>query len=222
MYCAVIGDIINSKTLERRVEIQKELKKVLEEINNEYDASIASKFTITLGDEFQGLLKEPNNLMDIIEKIKLNLYPIRIRFGIGVGNIITEINKEASIGADGPAYYNARKMIDEIRKAEKSKRKIDTDIKMLSEADPICMNDDLINVVFSLCLYIESKWTNRQHEVIIDFIKYKDNQRKAADRLGVKQSTVQRLLKNSGVYKYLHAKAVIQDAIIKMWRQADE
>jgi hypothetical protein len=45
MFCAVIGDIINSKTLERRVEIQKKLKKVLEEINNEFDASIASNFS---------------------------------------------------------------------------------------------------------------------------------------------------------------------------------
>jgi len=222
MFCAVIGDIINSKTLERRVEIQKKLKKVLEEINNEFDASIASKFTITLGDEFQGLLKLPNNLLDIIEKIKLNLYPIRIRFGIGNGDIITEINKEASIGADGPAYHNARKMIDEIRKSEKSKMKIDSDIKMLSDADFNCMNDDLINAVFLLSSYIESKWTDRQREVIIDFIKYKDNQRKSADRLGVKQSTVQRLLKNSGFYNYLHAKEVIQDVIIKKWRQVDE
>lgn len=36
---------------------------------------------------------------------------IPIRFGVGVGSILTDINPDISIGADGPAYWHAREAI---------------------------------------------------------------------------------------------------------------
>lgn len=42
------------------------------------------------------------------------MQPYQVRFGIGVGKILTDINPELSIGADGPAYWHARKAINYI------------------------------------------------------------------------------------------------------------
>lgn len=221
MYCAVIGDIIESKKIERRSEVQAKLKKTLDEVNEMFREDIASKFTITLGDEFQGLLKGPDALLNIIEKIKVEMYPQKIRFGIGIGDIYTEINREMAIGADGPAYHNARKMLGEIKKAERSKVKKDAEIMICSQHEKNIGVDGLINAAFSLCSYIEKKWTGRQREVIFDYIRHGDNQRKAAGRFGVTQSTIQRILKNSGFYNYLHAKEAIQDFLIKYWGRMD-
>ena len=60
-YIAIIGDIKNSKKIVDRGAIQEHLKKILDNINLKYSDCIASKFTITLGDEFQGLLTTGNN-----------------------------------------------------------------------------------------------------------------------------------------------------------------
>lgn len=49
--------------------------------------------------------------MDIISEMEIEMYPVKLRFGIGIGSIVTDINRELLLGADGPAYHNARKMI---------------------------------------------------------------------------------------------------------------
>ena len=40
---------------------------------------------------------------------------MKLRFGIGVGEISTVINPEMALGADGPGYYNARKAIEDLK-----------------------------------------------------------------------------------------------------------
>ena len=105
-YIAIIGDIKNSKQLhERRHAVQEELVEKLETINQTYQSAIASKFMITLGDEFQGLLKSGACAVAIIDQIERALYPIRLRFGIGVGEVSTEISLASTLSADGPAFY---------------------------------------------------------------------------------------------------------------------
>ena len=103
---AIIGDIKSSKQLENRRSVQARFKEVLDSINNEYRDDIASKFMITLGDEFQGLLKNGSAAVFIIDKIEREMYPIKFRFGLGVGEITTDINSNMPLGADGPAYIS--------------------------------------------------------------------------------------------------------------------
>ena len=88
-YIAIIGDIKKSKELENRKNIQVRLNYVLSEINEKYNSVISAKFMITLGDEFQGLLCSGDRVLDIIEEIQRQMYPVEIRFGIGVGQITT-------------------------------------------------------------------------------------------------------------------------------------
>lgn len=101
-FIAIIGDIRNSRELDSRKKIQDKLNETLEEINLKYQDDIESKFVITLGDEFQGLLSSGRILLHVIQDIKMQLYPVEIRFGIGIGEITTDINTEMALGADGP------------------------------------------------------------------------------------------------------------------------
>ena len=55
-YIAIIGDIKKSKKIKEREIFQNQLNSILKKVNQLYSSSISSKFTITLGDEFQGLL----------------------------------------------------------------------------------------------------------------------------------------------------------------------
>ena len=129
-YYAIIGDIKRSKKIENRCEIQEKLKKILDNVNSIYNNDISAKFLITLGDEFQGLLEITAPILEIIKYIQREIYPIKPRFGVGIGNVSTLINHEAAIGADGPAFYAAREMIEFLREQEKKLKKQAADIQI--------------------------------------------------------------------------------------------
>jgi len=214
-YVAIIGDIINSRLISNRFEIQEKLIKTLEEINLKYSDNIESNFMITLGDEFQGLLKDGANIINIIEFIQIKMYPIRIRFGIGIGKIETEINRLVPIGSDGSAYHNARQMIDNLKDVGKKNKTFSANIMIASDG---CNSDveTLLNTILSLCTVIRRKWSSRQREVIFDCILNGDNQRKAAERLNISQPTVQRTLSFADYYTYLNAMNVVSDALVNI------
>lgn len=110
--------------------IQEKLKKILDNVNSIYNNDISAKFLITLGDEFQGLLEITAPILEIIKYIQREIYPIKLRFGVGIGNVSTLINHEAAIGADGPAFYAAREMIEFLREQEKKLKKQAADIQI--------------------------------------------------------------------------------------------
>lgn len=85
MYCAIIGDIIQSKELADRAGVQAKLQETLTQINRRYEKVLASDCTITLGDEFQALLYTPVPAFELIEEVQRRMHPVRLRFGVGVG-----------------------------------------------------------------------------------------------------------------------------------------
>lgn len=99
-------------------------------MNSIYNNDISAKFLITLGDEFQGLLEITAPILEMIKYIQREIYPIKLRFGVGIGNVSTLINHEAAIGADGPAFYAAREMIEFLREQEKKLKKQAADIQI--------------------------------------------------------------------------------------------
>jgi hypothetical protein len=207
---AIIGDIKGSKKLEDRRVTQKRLKGVLDQINIDYQKDIASKFMITLGDEFQGLLTVGSSAIIIVDRIEREMYPVRLRFGIGVGEITTEININMPLGADGPAYYNARKAIDELKALENKKMVSKSSIRIgIQGYDGI---SELTNSIFSLLTAIKETWTPRQVEIINSYLKT-GTQIEAARLLNIDQSTVQKALSSSNYYHYRDAIETVAKAL---------
>jgi len=59
IFVALIGDIRGSRELNDRKEVQEEFKRVVDSLNDHIpDSAIASRFTVTTGDEFQVLLTD--------------------------------------------------------------------------------------------------------------------------------------------------------------------
>jgi hypothetical protein len=141
--------MIDSRQLENRNEIQERLKQTLREVNADYADAIASDFTVTLGDEFQGVLLDPAPLFEITARSEMRMYPVKIRFGIGFGTLGTEIARASAIGADGPAYYSARRAVEEIKKEENRKRGQKTNMMIASDAASMCC-EPLMNAVFAM------------------------------------------------------------------------
>jgi len=216
-YIAVIGDIKDSKKINNRSEIQKKLRQVLDEINKKYDTDISSRFIITLGDEFQGLLCNGANTLQIISEIERKMYPIKIRYGVGVGAITTEVNKEMSLGADGPGYYKARDAIEYLKEDEKKNQTNAADIRF--EVDSENQSTTImINTILSLLTAIKDLWSDRQQEIVWDMLEHQDSQVDVANRLKIKQPAVQKSLAKAKYYAYKDALDTIGKALEEIKR----
>ena len=217
MYFAVIGDIISSREIDDRKQLQKHLNAILDEINHSYSEDIASQFVITLGDEFQGLLKKADHLLEITDKIKFLLEPVEVRFGIGVGGMETEIIRETSVGADGPAYWCARKAINLIHdKNDYNVAKIAIEVE--EENDFI----DMINESLHFCDFIEKKWQNSQKNLIKTSVVHfghntKIPQKELAKLLDLSVPTINVKIQSTGYYNYLRLKNSICQTLQRNW-----
>jgi hypothetical protein len=112
-FIAVIGDIVSSTQIGNRGTLQMILNATLNRLSH-IGSGLASPYTITLGDEFQGLFRRADSLIVDAVTIMADMYPHRVRFAFGVGTIETEINPNQAIGMDGPAFHAARRGIREI------------------------------------------------------------------------------------------------------------
>jgi hypothetical protein len=115
---ALIGDIVRSRSLDEdtRYEVQQQMSALLDGFNEQYRGSIISRFVVTLGDEFQGLLKAPQVIPDLLWQLENHLPDVKIRLGIGYGTLTTPVRDEA-LGMDGTSFHNARMAIIEAKSA---------------------------------------------------------------------------------------------------------
>lgn len=182
-YCVIIGDIVQSKEIKNRGLLQRKFYAALEKINKQFASQIVSKFTVTLGDEFQGVLKDLSSGYAVVNVIQEMFFPVKLRFGVGRGRIATRLRKEA-MGMDGPAFHFAREAVEEARE---KKREIiyHTGFKE---------KDAAINaLLFAISVFREGR-TQRQFQAVSAYRKYR-TQKKASRAMGIDRTTLTKMLK---------------------------
>ena len=110
---AFIGDISASRDLEadERRAVQERLGDLLDRLNRELGEAVLAEFTITVGDEFQGLLVRPGTVPELMWRLRDRLPELRFWTGVGFGGLDTEL-EERAIGMDGPAFHRARQALE--------------------------------------------------------------------------------------------------------------
>lgn len=209
---AIIGDIIDSRSIIKRNEIQIKLNKVLKKVNKDYEKYIVSKWTITLGDEFQVLIKPNLEIFKMLDYISYKMYPVKIRFGIGLGEIFTDIDYKKSIGSDGPAYWRAREAIEFIHENHNYGN---SKISFNSGKE----DDELINNLIHYTDWMRENWTTTQREILHTLLKkniYNDDfkQKDLAKDIGISESAMSRRISSSGIGLYLSSRNSIAKAIV--------
>jgi len=116
LYLVIIGDIIKSRELNNRYQVQQEFDSAVHETQQTYGEGLISPITLTIGDEFQSVMRNGRGLFKIIDDLDLKMRPVQLRYGIGIGKINTAINSKISIGMDGPAFHMARDALDRCKK----------------------------------------------------------------------------------------------------------
>ena len=206
MYLALIADVIDSKMVEERFDLQKQLEKTLQTMNELFGEFLASSFTLTLGDEFQALLKADAPVFQIIDTLRSELTPTQLRFGIGLGEIVTDIDPLQSIGADGPAYWNARAAINLVH------QKNDYGNTQIYFSCGKEKQDFFVNALIASGEAIRSGWRGSQEEILLDILKrcgYSENfsQQDLAQSLEINPSALAKRLKSSSIRVYLRGRA---------------
>src|ERR1700677_2208123 len=92
-FIALIGDMVNSRSFsgEARSDIHDSFNLLIARLNRTYRSALSSRFTVTLGDEFQGLLHDAVVIPDILWEIERQDFIPHFRLGVGFGRVDTKI-----------------------------------------------------------------------------------------------------------------------------------
>ena len=113
-FVAVIGDLEGSRKLPdgQRQQAQRDLERLMNRLNT-VPFPPAARWTITTGDEFQGLLDDVSALPEILWQVATSMRSdVRLRLGVGYGRLVTSPLRRDAIGMDGPVFHDARQAID--------------------------------------------------------------------------------------------------------------
>lgn len=180
--CAVIGDIVGSRRLPDRASFQGRFLRAVAELNrNCRPGLVVSRFAVTTGDEFQGLLRSPGPAYDILVELGSEL-GVSFRLGVGWGRVDTALRPEA-VGMDGPAFHLARAALLAGKATGRS-------FSFRSGSPP---RDDLVDSHAALLERLRRSWTERQREVI-QAVETHGTQAAAAIALGVTPAAVSQVL----------------------------
>lgn len=196
LYVAVIGDIRASRRVKDRQAVQTGFREAVASLEGAIaDGSTASPATITTGDEFQVLYEaDAVAAVDAIVHVTEAMAPTRLRFGLGLGSLETELNEEAAIGMDGPCFHAARDAIDAAKRAGGW-------VRVAGFGDAL---DRSAGDLFDVVAAIREDWTDRQTEFARAFREL-GLQKDVAARFEVSPSVVSESLKRAHVHRIMAA-----------------
>lgn len=186
---------MGSRELPRRErpKIQERFKELIQYLNKRYTKEILSRFVITLGDEFQGLLLSATPIPDLMWDIEHRFSDRDLRVGVGFGVLYTPMQKEA-INVDGPALYNARTAIENAR----SKRFLGGVFVGFGEIDQV------MNGMARILSFHRSTLTEQQLR-IAELMRKGFTQMEAADQLKISRQAINKQVRSIGWGAYLEA-----------------
>jgi len=184
---ALIGDVVGSRELDDRAEVQRTLAELLESLNHRFwgggdsEASLAAPIKLTAGDEMQALLRAPAPTVEIVVSIADALYPVEVVWGLGMGSISTDLVEDVAL-VDGPCFHHAREAVEDAA---------DRGAWLQARGFPEPFSDSL-SALFQLIGAVRSRWKPAQMRYIRSA---RDRaQTEVAQMHGVDESTVSKAL----------------------------
>lgn len=111
-YGSIMIDIVDSRKYKNRNEIQEFMKCIIVYLNKIFYKSLKKPLMFSAGDEIQGLFYEPLAAYLCVRFCMMICYPVKIRAGIGYGELAFDNENWKSSELDGEVYHNARYAIE--------------------------------------------------------------------------------------------------------------
>ncbi len=151
LFAVITGDVIDSKKHPDSLETLKE------ELSQIQIPGLYTAFCVSRGDELQAVCDNLSLLPVIIRNLRYVCRPLKIRLGIGIGQIDNPNPGQNSWDMTGSAFVLARKALDSIKKSKAPET-------VLAGDDPFF--DRVFNSIYSLIDTVVNDWTPRQWEAI--------------------------------------------------------
>ena len=117
-WATVVGDVIDSRSVENQQRLLSDLGGVLAAVNSEVASS--QPLQVTIGDEFQGAYETIEAALRATLLVLLHAKAFKeVRLGIGWGSISVSEREVLPLRQSGPGWWNARQAIDELKRDEK-------------------------------------------------------------------------------------------------------
>jgi len=202
-YIVLMADIIDSRNANQN-DLMFKFKELTAEVNRTHKKDILSPMTITLGDEFQGLLKNIsaaiNLILELEEKLMMNNAGFKLRYVLYEGKIDTPINTEIAYGMLGEALTKAREALENTKSTN---NRFYFNLKKQHAAEAL-------NNSISIFQNITDDWKlDTDQELISSFLTWKDYKIVAA-KLGKTRSQIWKRHKNLKIEPYFAIKQVTQ------------
>ncbi len=164
----LMGDIISSEASNDKMAIHLQFNQVVDIHNEKYQEQLLSPLTITLGDEFQGIVNTLEAAAKIARDIRLELLKFNLdcRFSIGIVKLRTEINPLKAWNMMGEGLAENRSILNKKHDLTYYHFSIISD-KIMQ------LNLDAIGVAITA---IERRWTIKQRSYITDLLNGKTTQ----------------------------------------------
>lgn len=192
----LMADVVGSSNLDRK-KLANSLRDSVSGVNDTLHKHILSPFTITLGDEFQGLVRSLSAAVKILffleeQRLEKSL-DFKLHYVLHVGEIDTEINRETSYGMLGPGLAEAREKLTD-RKRDRPR----FEFSLRDNSRSVQLNR-----LFDVVDGIVSRWKRKDFELVLAMLQ-NENDQDVGDRFEKDRSQIYKRRKTLMIQEYLH------------------
>ena len=220
-YIAIIADVVDSTN---KMKDNIKVKEVVSKFSEEFRKYTATDFDIKKKDELQGLV-EYNNvhvLLKLLRYIKGELYPLKLRIGLGIGTVEEDSISNNPFDVSGSAFIAARKALNVTDTKKNKTINYDTYLEL---ADEVNLDDLLaLNVLLKLLDEYTKSWNEETFFIskMIDndmiqkdiakllITKYEKN-----SKIETERSSLARKIINKNIYEVKGIEEAILDIFMK-------
>ncbi|PWH86284.1 SatD family protein [Brumimicrobium oceani] len=198
-YPILMADIVESRKKDSTL-LMSNFKTLVDKINNQWKNQLTSPLTITLGDEFQGIINTMGNAIEIIfqieEEIIQNEWGFKLRFVLNYGEIETPINKKNAYEMLGDGLTESREKLNQ------SKSNKNRFIIMLNNN---LKAQQILSDLFLIYQFYIDSWKINDYYIVKEFLLNKSYQ-EVAEALNLNVSSAWRRYKSLNIEEYTTCK----------------
>lgn len=159
----LMGDLVDSERHDDPQRLHADFNAAIDSQNALLAAAIASPLTVTLGDEFQGLLQSLVAAARAAREIRFDLMrrAVDCRFVIGLVDLKTALNRERAWNMMGPGFAAARERLGEKRSGNHYRFSVPQDALL----------ETLLEAIGASLTAIERNWSKAQRDVVIALLE---------------------------------------------------
>lgn len=178
-YGSIMIDIVDSRKYKNRNEIQEFMKCIIVYLNKIFYKSLKKPLMFSAGDEIQGLFYEPLAAYLCVRFCMMICYPLKIRAGIGYGELAFDNENWKSSELDGEVYHNARYAIESFSGKNSfgirinTKTKKDKYLNAMLYSSQLLQRQQSVNVQ-NVKLIAELLYPIFDENIMVSYIEFKD------------------------------------------------